>query len=93
MVKCDVIFKPPHLQNVLPPAFENYFNKVVNTHNQCTRFANVSTNLRVLLFKTERTHQSIKYTGVKILNSIPSELRDLSFKQFNKEYKNLLLKS
>ena len=82
-----------HLHNVLPPVFDNYFNKVVNTHNQCTRFANVSTDLGVPLFKTKRTQQSIKYAGVKLWNSIPSELRDLSFKQFNKEYKNLLLKS
>ena len=82
-----------HLHKLLPPAFDNYFNKVVNTHNQCTRFANVSTNFGVPLFKTKRTQQSIKYAGVKIRNSTPSELRDLFCQKFTKEYKKLRLKS
>ena len=45
------------IAKIIPPAFDNYFNKVVNTHNQCIRFANVSTNLRVPLFKTKKTQQ------------------------------------
>ena len=43
-----------HLHNLLPPDFDNYFNKVVNTLHQCTRFANVSTNLPYLfVYKSE----------------------------------------
>jgi len=62
------------------------FNKAVNTHSRCTRFAKLP-NLRLPLFKTKRNQQSIKYTGVKIWKFIPDQIRNHYFTKFKKENK------
>jgi len=56
-----------------------------NTFNR-KRTNNKSSNLRIPLFKTKRNQQSVKYTGVKIWNSIPDKIRDHHFTKFKKEY-------
>ena len=76
-----------YLQKRLPANFDGCFNKAINTQNRCTLFAK-SSNVRIPLFKTKRTQQSIKYIGVKIWFSIRDITRDLHYTKFKKECKN-----
>ena len=74
------------------PNFNNYFTLAKFSHSRQTR-TTASLNLIIPLYKTIRTQQSIKYSGAKIWNSIPNNTKDLSFRKFSKESKEILLNS
>ena len=76
----------------LSPNFNNYFTLVKFSYSRQTR-TTASLNLITPLYKTKRTQQSIKYSGAKIWNSIPNNTKDLSFRKFLKESKEILLNS
>ena len=59
----------------LPSAFDEYFRPIGHEYN--TR-ARTSENLTTPRPRTEFGKQSIKYTGVKIWNSLPSTVQDAS---------------
>ena len=48
-------------------------------------------HLTITLFKSNRTQRSIKYIGLKIWNSISHNLKSMTFNQFKKHYKSVLL--
>ena len=81
-----------HINQRLSPNFNNYFTLAKFSHNRQTR-TTASLNLIILLYKTKRTQQSIKYSGAKIWNSIPNNTKDLSYRKFLKESKEILLNS
>ena len=70
----------------------NYFTLAKFSRSRQTR-TTATSNLIIPLYKTKRTQQSIKYSGAKIWNSIPNNTKDLSFRKFLKESKEILLNS
>ena len=81
-----------HINQRLSPNFNNYFTLAKFSHSRQTR-STASLNLIIPLYKTKRTQQSIKYSGAKIWNYIPNNTKDLSFRKFLKESKEILLNS
>ena len=61
-----------HNSNDLPVNLSNYFTLSKNIYS--TRFT-TNENLQTPLFRLQRTQKSIKFTGAKIWNSIPSNIR------------------
>ena len=59
----------------LPSAFDEYFRPIGHEYNTRTRTYESLTTPRP---RTEFGKQSIKYTGVKIWNSLPSAVQDAS---------------
>jgi len=74
---------------MLPVTFDNYFNLVKDTSNYATRSANKN-YFCPPLYKTRRGQKSIKYLRVKIWNSIPEKMQDLTFPKFKKAYRSFL---
>ena len=62
-------------KNMLPSSFDQYFKEIEHTHQ--TRFKDK--NRYVLpLSRTDIGKQSVKFTGVKVWNDIPPEIKDSS---------------
>ena len=82
-----------NFQNRWPPNFKfnltTFFKMVKDSYNRRTRSTH-SYQLMIPLFKTNKTQQSIKYTGPSIWNKIPIEIRHLNLPKFKKEYKKRL---
>ena len=74
------------------PNSNHYFTLAKFSHSRQTR-TTASLNLIIPSYKTKRTQQSIKYSSAKIWNSIPNNTKDLSFRKFLKESKEILLNS
>ena len=76
--------------NLLPKIFDNYFSYAKSCHSRTTRFL-LKNYLTIPLFKSNRTHRSIKYIGPKIWNSLSHNLRKITFNKFKKHYISVLL--
>ena len=70
--------------------FTNFFSWVNAIHSQQTRRR--ENNLFFLLrFSKPRTQRSVKFQGVKVRNTIPSEYKKLSLKKnFKTKTKNII---
>ena len=84
-----LMFKYAH--KTTPIAFSSFFTPVISIHTRTTRLASYSNNLYLPRYKTNKMQRSFKFQGVKIWNSIPNDLRKLSFNQFKMKYKKILL--
>ena len=73
----------------LPASFEKYFIRITFVHCHSTRTSEQSERNDYFLphFSTCRLQRSIRFSGVKIWNSIPCKFKNLSFKKFISEYK------
>ena len=77
--------------NRLPENFNHYFKSAKNHHSYTTRsISNQNYYLERLNFHCSQT--SCNFTGVKLWNKIPFELKNLSKPLFCKQFKNNLLK-
>ena len=76
----------------LSPNFNNYFTLSKFSHIQKTR-TTTSSNLIIPFYKVKGKQHSIKYSGAKIWNFIPNDIRDLLLRKFLKESKQILLNS
>ena len=85
-------FKQNQINQRLSPKFNNYFTLAKFSHNRQTR-TTAFLNSIIPLYKIKRTQQSIKYSGAKIWNSVPNNTKDLSYRKFLKESKEILLNS
>ena len=74
----------------LPITFSEYFCKTDAVHKLRTR-QNLACKFAISRCNTSRLQRSIKYGGIKIWDSISSEIRNSSFKVFKKKYKQCLL--
>ena len=74
--------------NKLLSSFSKYFLKSKEMHELGTR-QNVSSNFNVPRYNTARLQRSIKYRGVKIWQSLSSEIR-CSYKTFTEKFKKLV---
>ena len=79
-----------HSSNDLPVNLSNYFTLSKNIYS--TR-STTNENLQTPLLRLQRTQKSIKFTGAKIWNSIPSNIRKSTFQKFKKMFKAYLLHS
>ena len=70
----------------LPAPFEKYFTRTTFVHRHSTRKSERN-DYFLPHFSTSRLQRSIKFSGVKIWNSIPNKLKNLSLKNFISEYK------
>ena len=85
----------------IPPSISPQFYKlgilklsnlyVISIHSRATRLATYRDNLYLPRYKINKLQRSFKFQGVKIWNSIPNDLRKLSFNQFKIKYKKILL--
>ena len=53
----------------------------------------LKTKLYIPKFSTARSQKSFKYQGAKLWNSIPIEIKQLTFHKFRIKYKKKLLES
>ena len=75
----------------LPASFEKYFTRTTFVHRYST--GTFERNDYFLPhFSTSRLQRSIRFTGVKIWNSIPCKFKSLSLKKLISEYKLHLIK-
>ena len=84
-----LMFKYAH--KTTPIAFSSFFTPVISIHTRITRLASYSNNLYLPRYKTNKLQKSFKFQGIKIWNSIPNDLRKLSFNQFKMKCKKILL--
>ena len=73
---------PPHLNQQLN------FKKVSTIHSHSTRQAKT---IQIPRFSTAKCLRSSKYTGTKIWNNIPRELKDYPHSRFKTTYKTQLV--
>ena len=73
----------------LPPSF-SFFTSVASVHIRSTRLASSQYSLYLPRYKTLTLQRNIKFQGVKIWNSVPLEIKKLSFNRFKIQYKHLL---
>ena len=76
----------------LPQPFSTFFTPISSVHERFTR-AKTENKLYIPKFSTARSQKSFKYQGAKIWNSIPTEIKQLTFNKFKIEYKKKLLES
>ena len=75
-------FMNKFMHNKLPSSFSNYFMKTFNIFSRIARTSCNSNKLYIPKFSSTRLQRCIKYHGVKTWNSIPTEIRKLSFTKF-----------
>ena len=76
----------------LPQPFSTFFTPVSSVHERFSR-AKTENKLYIPKFSTARSQKSFKYQGAKIWNSIPTEIKQLTFHKFKIENKKKLLES
>ena len=76
----------------LPQPFYTFFTPISSVHDRFTR-AKTESKLYIPKFSAARSQKSFKYQGAKIRNSIPTEIKQLTFHKFKIEYKKKLLES
>ena len=65
----------------LPASFEKYFTRTFFVHCRSTRTSECN-DYFLQHFSTTRLQRSIRFSGVKLWNSIPSKFKNLSLKKF-----------
>jgi len=86
------IYVPKYHNSKLPITFENYFTKSSNIHKYSTR-SNEQLTHYIPKFRLIRLQKSFHYEGVKIWNSIETNLKSMSIIKFTTAYKNQLLEA
>ena len=77
--------------DLLPPVFNQIFLYNASFHNYDTRF---SQNIHLPLLKCAVSRKTIKYTGPKLWNEMPLEIRQSpTLKSFKRRYRDYLLKA
>ena len=75
--------------DMLPSLFDDMFTTNADNHGYNTRFAS---NFQFPINKLEFGNKSIRHQGVKIWNSIPSNIKDAkNFHLFKDNYKDNLI--
>ena len=74
------------LSGSLPTPTKSYFSRTNTVHNHYTRSSS-NNSLVTPTFTSVRTQRSLKYVGLKIWNSIPQNIKTLSYARFQKELK------
>ena len=78
-------------QNKLPKKLSSFFTSVNAIHSRTTRLASSGLNLSLPFYRTEKLQRSYKFQGVIIRNSVPQEMKILSYNQFKIRFKKHLI--
>ena len=78
-------------QNKLPKKISSFFTPVNAIHSRTTRLASSGLNLSLPFYRTKKLRSSYKFQGVIIWNSLPQEMKILSFNQFKIRLKKHLI--
>ena len=78
-------------QNKLPKKLSSFFTPVNAIHSRTTRLASSGLNLSLPFYRTKKLQRSHKFQGVIIWNSVPQEMKILSFNQFKIKFKKHLI--
>ena len=73
--------------NKLPVSFSQYFNRIAAIHSVHTRSNTSGLTYYIPQYKTTHLQRSLKYTGVKIWNKIPTWIKTKIYSQFLKHLK------
>ena len=73
----------------LPFIFTDYFMYLKDCHNRKTRISN-HTNFFLPYYSSSRLQRCIKYSGVRLWNCIPENIKKLAHKNFVVAYKKVL---
>jgi len=68
----------------------NLFCKTEKTHSHNTR-SNLNTDYFIARMHTSQTQKSLSFSGPKVWNDIPTQIKQLRFHKFKKELKIKLL--
>ena len=83
-------FMDQFLDKSFPESFEKYFTCTNFVHRHSTRTSEHN-DYFLPHFSTSRLQRSIRFSGVKIWNSIPCKFKNLSLKKLISEYKSHLI--
>ena len=84
-----LMFKYAH--KTAPIAYFSFFTPIISIHTRTTRLVSYCNDLYLPRYKINKMRRSFKFQGVNIWNSIPNDLRKLSFSQFKMKYKKIVL--
>ena len=84
-------FKHQFSDKSLPASFEKYFTRTTFVHRYSTRTSERN-DYFLPHFSISRLQRSIRFSGVKIWNSIPCKFKNLSLKKLISKYKLHLIK-
>ena len=88
----NAIFMFQFKHNLLPVAFDNYFQPISLRHSYNTRLASKSSYC-LNKIRTNYGKFSIRYAGASIWNNLEEKLKFLSIKQFKSQLKSSLIQS
>ena len=72
-------------KSLIPASFEKYFTHTTFVHRHSTRTSELN-DYFLPRFSTSRLQHSIRFSAVKIWNSIPCKFKNLSLKKFISVY-------
>ena len=78
-------------RNKLPNIFSSVFTPINAIHTQTTHLAFSNLNLYIPLYRTVKMQRFFKFQGVSIWNSIPQDMKLLSFNSFKIQFKQHLM--
>ena len=79
-------------QNKLPKKISSVFIPIKTIHSRTTWLASSGLNISLPFYRTEKLQRSYKFQGIIIWNSVPQEIKILSFNQFKIKFKHLVSK-
>ena len=74
-------------RNKLLNKFFSFFTLINAIHTRTTRLASSNLNLYIPLYQTEKMQRFFKFEGVSIWNSVPQDMKILSFDSFKIQFK------
>ena len=81
------------IHNNTPYSLSNMFIKTSQISARTTRSSINTNNLYISRYRTNKLQRSIRYQGVKIWNSIPSDIQKLPKRHFIRKLKSHLLQT
>ena len=88
METAKIVYNYVHRPHMLPTSFLNYFIEALKISQRSTSTSTTQSDiLYIPLFRSNKMRKSNKYQGVKVLKSIPAEIRMMSPVSFKKKLK------
>ena len=78
-------------RNKLPYRFSSVFTPINALHTRTTRLASSNLNLDIPLYRTVKMQRFFNFQGVSIWNSVPQDMKPLSFNSFKIQFKQHLM--
>ena len=76
-------------RNKLPNKFSSFFTPINAIHARTSQLASSNLNLYIPLYRTVKMQGFFKFQGASIWNSVPQDMKLLSFDSFKIQFKKL----